>query len=231
MRIALFEDNGEHAAKLTECIQLWADQSGKRVTVTHFVSAFEANELFQFDCILLDVEMPGMDGVELAREIRASGNKVPIVFVSSHTEYSIDGYEVNALRFIDKNASDFERRLFECMDKTAYEVENSLNAYYNIRAGRKLISIPMHEILYFEILDHNLIVHTVSGVFIERKTFSELKNELPKQFVQIGRSHIINVLQAGQITAKQVVFRSGETLIVAPKYSSGLFEAFLSIRS
>lgn len=43
-----------------------------------------------------------------------------IVFISSHTEYSIDGYEVNALCFIDKNSSEFIRRFFECMDKTAY---------------------------------------------------------------------------------------------------------------
>lgn len=230
MKIALFEDNDEHAKRIYEAIERWADQSDKKAVVTRFQSAFEAEQLTLFDCILLDVEMPGMNGINLAREIRSSGNSVPIVFVSSHTEYSIDGYEVSALRFIDKNSSEFERKFFECMDKTAYEVENSLNAYYNIKSNRKLLTIPMREILFFEILDHDLIVHTVAGTFKERKTISELKSDLPGQFVQIGRSHIVNVLQVDRIMAKETRLRDGTALPIAPKYSSELYEAFLNMR-
>lgn len=230
MRIALFEDNELHAKRLEETVAAWAKHSGKTAAISHFSSALEANELALFDCLLLDVEMPGMDGIELAREIRRCGSKVPIVFVSSHTEYSIDGYEVNALRFIDKNAVDFERRVFECMEKTSYEIENSLNACYTIRASRKLVSIPLHEIAYFEVLDHDLVIHTAAGTFSERKTISKIKRELPKQFVQIGRSHIINVLQAVQITASSVELRCGKRLTVSPKYSAALFDAFLEMR-
>ncbi len=230
MRIALFEDNDEHANRISAAVEKWAERSGKQAVITRFCSAFDAEELTRFDCLLLDVEMPGMNGIDLAKEIRRSGNNVPIVFVSSHTEYSIDGYEVNALRFIDKNSSEFERKFFECMDKTAYEVENSLNAYYSIRTNRQLFAIPMYEILFFEVLDHDLIVHTVAGTFKERKTISELKKELPRQFVQIGRSHIVNVLQVDRINTKDALLRNGITLPIAPKYSSGLYEAFMDMR-
>lgn len=119
---------------------------------------------------------------------------------------------MNALRYIDKNSADCERKFFECLDKTAYEVENSLYAYYSIRSNRKLISIPMYEILYFEVLDHDLIVHTASGIFKERKTIAELKKDLPKQFVQIGRSHIVNVLQVDRLTTKEPILRDGTAL-------------------
>ena len=230
MRIALFEDNDEHADKLIDLIDRWAMQNGKAAVVNRFSSPYEATELSRFGCLLLDVEMPGMNGIEFARHIRSSGSKLPIVFISSHTEYSIDGYEVNALRFIDKNSKEFESKLFECLDKTSYEVENSLNAYYNIGSSNRLLSIPMHEILYFEILDHELIIHTVAGTFSERKTLKELKRILPKQFVQIGRSHVVNILQVAQITPKQASFLDGTSLPVAPKYSCELYEAFLAMR-
>lgn len=230
MRIALFEDNDEHAARLKAAVELWSKQNGRNDTVSRFRSAYDAADLSLFDCLLLDVEMPGINGVDFAREIRNDGFKLPIVFVSSHTEYSIDGYEVNALRFIDKNSMHFERKLYECMDKTAYEVENSLNAYYNIKLNRKLLSIPMHEITYFEVLDHDLITHTAAGTFTERKTMAELRKNLPRQFVQIGRSFVVNVLQISQITAKQASLRDGTILPIAPKYAAKLYDSFLTIR-
>lgn len=230
MRAALFEDNDTHAENIIKMVESWAEKSGKKVVVTRFRSAFEAKELSLFDCLLLDVEMPGMNGVDLARETRSNGNRVPIVFISSHTEYSIDGYEVSALRFIDKNSPELERKVFECMDKTSYEIENSLNAYYSIKDGRKLFSIPMCEIMFFEVLDHDLITHTVTGTFRERKTISELKKELPKQFVQIGRSHVVNVLHVSRITAKAATLRDGTALSIAPKYSTVLYESFLEMR-
>ena len=72
-----------------------------------------------------------------------------MVFVSSHTEYSIDGYEVNALRYIDKNSADCERKIFECLDKTAYVVENSLNAYYSIIMISSFCRDRVGSILYY----------------------------------------------------------------------------------
>lgn len=230
MKIALFEDNPVHALRLKEVIQAWAGGRDTCVSVEHFPSVFAAKNLPAFDCLLLDVEMPGVDGLQFAREIRKSGSGVPIVFVSSHTQYSIDGYEVSALRFIDKNAIDFEKRVFECMDKVIYEVENSRKATYVLKSGAQLVRIPMHEILYFEMYDHYLITHTVTGDYRERKTFAELEKELPAQFVKIGRSFLVNVLQVQTMTTREVTMRSGAKLPIARGYAEGLLDAYLRFR-
>ena len=226
MRIAVFEDNAEHTDRITAAIESWAKSTNANVSIAAFRSVFDAADICVFDCIMLDVEMPGMNGIEFAHELRQNGINIPIVFISSYTEYSLDGYEVDALRFLDKNNLHFDRKFNECMDRLAFEINNSLNVYYRITAERKLISIPMHEITFFEVVNHDLVTHTLTGAFTERKTLSQLRTELPKQFVQIGKSLIVNVLQLVQVTKGQVLFRDGTKLPVAPRYSDNLFRAY-----
>ena len=226
MRVAIFEDNIEHAIRLSRLIKAWAESTDTDIALFTFNSAFDAAETTMFDCIMLDVEMPGMSGIEFAHRLRQNGVDIPMVFVSSHTEYGLDGYEVDALRFLDKSDPRFETKLIECLDRIAFELKNSINAFYRITTDRRLISIPMHEITYFEMSNHNLTVHSLTGEFTERKTFAQIKKELPKQFVQIGKSLIINVLQLVQVTKSQATLNDGSKLPVAPKYSADLFRAF-----
>lgn len=226
MRIAVFEDNREYASRLTTLIEIWGKSKKMDISLCIFSSPYEASDLTMYDCLFLDVEMPGMNGIEFAHELRQNEIDIPIVFVSGYTEYSLDGYEVEALRFLDKNDQHFEKKLNECLDRLAYEISNSINAFYRITTERKLISISMREIAYFEVINHNLVIHTLSGIFTERKTLSQLKTELPNQFVQIGKSLIINVLQAAQVTKREVVFHDGKALPVSPKYSNDLFIAY-----
>ena len=55
-----------------------------------------------FDLVFLDIEMPEIDGITLARKLRAVSEKVFIVFLTGHVEYALEGYEVNALRYLTK---------------------------------------------------------------------------------------------------------------------------------
>ncbi len=59
-----------------------------------------------FDIVFLDIEMDGMDGMSCARKIRQSDKDIPIVFLTSHTEMAVEGYEVSAFRFLQKPVDD-----------------------------------------------------------------------------------------------------------------------------
>ena len=65
-------------------------------------SLYEAFLKNPFDLVFLDIEMPGIDGITLAKRLRAVSENVQIVFLTSHIEYALEGYEVNALRYLVK---------------------------------------------------------------------------------------------------------------------------------
>ena len=62
----------------------------------------ESFKALPYDLLFLDIEMPKVDGITLAKSLRAISEKVFIVFLTSHVEYAIEGYEVNALRYLTK---------------------------------------------------------------------------------------------------------------------------------
>lgn len=227
MNIAMFEDNPVHAKMISNVLEHWAQAEKKQIVITRFASPNEAKDVSVFDCIMLDVVMPDMNGLEFAKQIRSSGIRVPIVFISDHVEYSLAGYEVDALRFINKNDIDFPAKLKECMDKTAYEVENSIRLYYTYKENGSFTSVPMSDILYFEVYDHDLIVHTFKGSHAERKTLGLLLSGLPDQFVQCSRSHVINILQVSRLSQREVIIRNGDKLPVTKHFYEAVFKIYI----
>lgn len=225
--IALYEDNIKDAERVIDALNEWACNREKPISVKHYYAAGDVSSLAAFDCIMLDVKMPGINGIDFAREIRLAKILVPIIFVSDHIEYSVDGYEVDALRFLNKNNADFTAKLFECMDKTSYEIENSSQSYYTIKDKGATKSVSFSEVLYFEISNHTISIHTLSGTYSERKKLSELMLELPDQFVRCSRSFIVNVLHIKELTSKNVLLRDGTKLSVTKQHTDDMFKTYI----
>ncbi len=228
MNVVIFEDNPAHADRITGELQGWAKDAGKIVLVTHYTSPADPSLLSAFDCILLDVKMPGKNGMDYARELRRLGVRIPIVFISDHTEYSLSGYEVDALRFLNKNDAGFPQKLRECMEKVAYEVENNIHLFYTFKSNGVFTSIPMRDVLFFEVYDHELQVHTINGVhLVERGTLSALLHNLPEHFVQSSRSYVINILQVMKLSPTEAVMSSGDRIPITKTFSKQAFTRFL----
>ena len=106
MNIAYCEDEKIQLEYMEQLIKKWADEGNDTVTYFGYGSAkellFEHPDSFPFDLLLLDIDMDGMDGMALAKEIREKDQKLPIVFLTNRSEYVFEGYEVGALRYLLK---------------------------------------------------------------------------------------------------------------------------------
>lgn len=106
LRIALCDDEDVFLNYEKEIVSDYLKQKG----LTFRIECFPTGErllkdkiqLDTFDLIILDVEMTGLDGISVAKAIRANNTKVNIAFLSAHMNYSTDGYRVNAVRYILK---------------------------------------------------------------------------------------------------------------------------------
>ena len=71
-------------------------------TYTSGVKLLNAIEGIHYDLVILDIEMPELNGIDTAKHLRKIEEKTAIVFLTSHMEYALEGYEVNALRYLTK---------------------------------------------------------------------------------------------------------------------------------
>ena len=101
-----------------------------------------------FDVIFLDIEMPGENGIEVAKKIK---EKIPgciIVFLTSHVEYAVEGYELEVFRFIPK--SDIEIKIKRCVEDIISRIELQNDFSYVIEKNNELERIRYKDIKYIK---------------------------------------------------------------------------------
>ena len=178
-------------------------------------------------CLFLDIEMGGIDGLETARRIRKHHPGLPILLLTSHTELAMEGYEVQAFRFLAKPLR--QEKLTEAL--RAVERELSSGEKLRITADGREIYVDCRDICYVK--SENVYLNLVMagaeasgserGRFLVRGKLKELFPKLPERsFCQIHRSYIVNLSHVSSFDGRNVQMDTGESLPV----SGGRREAF-----
>ena len=119
IRVGIVDDSRADAEYVQSLAQTWAAEREISLTVELFPSAepilFRYEEKADFDLLLLDIEMDGMDGVSMARRIRRADGHVQIVFITGYSDYIAEGYEVAALHYLVKPLQ--PQKLYAVLDR------------------------------------------------------------------------------------------------------------------
>ena len=106
MKIAICDDEKHYCKQIQECVEIYLDKHhiyGKTEIFMDGNALLERGMLAEFDALFLDVEFGGKaQGMKIAREVHQRNAMLPIVFVSAFIKYSVEGYRVNALRYLLK---------------------------------------------------------------------------------------------------------------------------------
>lgn len=103
LRVAVVEDETEYRGLIQEMVGRYAKEYDLQIQTTAFPDGRELVQNYhKFDILLMDIEMPHLNGMEAAQKIRELDKEVVIVFITNMAQYAIKGYEVDALDFILK---------------------------------------------------------------------------------------------------------------------------------
>lgn len=173
LRIAVCDDN---AGELKRTAALLKDYLDSRPALSASLSRFGdgwslLNTLEQgggFDLYLLDVLMPGLNGIEVGKAIRRLGRDGAIVYLTTSPDYAVDSYQTQAFFYLLKPVS--RGQLFEVLDQAvdALKKRKSTAAIVNTSSG--LRSIPLDDILYVERVDRLMRYHLVTGETADSRT-------------------------------------------------------------
>lgn len=169
---------------------------------------------FFFDLILLDIEMPGNSGMEIAEKIKPYLPDVKIIFITSHMEYTIDAFELSIFRYVPK--SDIEKRLSAAIRDAVRLIELEAEKSYIIQTNSRLEKIPYREIYYIERDGKNASITAVNGVSRVRKSLQQVYGELDAdEFLYIDRGCIVNMIHLMQIKNSMAVLKNGAALPIS----------------
>lgn len=167
-----------------------------------------------YDVIFLDVQMPGMTGLELAKSLKGREVVPKVVFVTAYEEYAVSAFEIRAVDYLLKplvaeRVAETVQRLRESAQAAAPAAPTAPAAserkpqlsFLLCEKDEKQIPLPLGEIVYIFSEGYNVFVQTHNDRLLTRYTLQELTDRLPSdQFFRSHRSYLVNIFQVKEIS-------------------------------
>ena len=212
INFVICDDEGAEREYLTALVRKWAGDKDIKIREFDSGEAF----LFQYeddkpaDILLLDIQMKKIDGVTLAKKIRAKDKEVQIIFVTGYMDYISDGYDVEALHYLLKPVT--EEKFFAILNRASEKLVRNQFALYVSHMGMA-VRIPFYQIRYLEVR-HNHVTIFADEEYVAKTTLNELEKELVKDdvFFRVGRSYIVNLRSVKKCTKTEIYLAGGEVI-------------------
>ena len=209
MKIVICDDNELELAKTRETVEKFINDSPHSITLEVFTSGSDLlshiSRSCPFDLLILDILMPGLNGIQLAAEIRALNQNCKIIFITSSPDFAVDSYDVKAYYYLLKPFS--QSKLLDLLGKVLAELQKNPKSIL-VREKRKLTKVNIDSIQYVESMDHSLILHLngreALSCFGTLNDYAKILLE-NRQFIRCHKSFIVNLYYVQSVTAREFI--------------------------
>lgn len=214
LKIAVVEDDARCAQQLTEYLARYEQERRTELEVTRFSDGDQLVEGYRplFDLILLDIEMPILDGMTTAKLIRSKDPEVVIIFITNMAQYAIQGYAVDALDYVLKPVSYFA--FSQRLDRAIRRMKKRETHFLIVSTREGSQKLALSQIRYVESQGHTLLYHTDQGILSSSGTMAELEKKLePLHFFRGNKGYLINLEHVSGVRGSFAVVGEEELLL------------------
>ena len=203
--IAIVEDEIDCQEQLKEYISKYGKEHNLEFQISVFQDGAEILEGYAsvYDVILLDIEMPKINGMDAAEQIRAMDESVVLMFITNMASYAIRGYGVGALDFVMKpvNYYTFSMKMTRALKRVKQQEQKSI--LLTLQDGVK--KLELNQIYFIEVQNRMLYYHTAEGDYVVRGTMQGAENALAEYpFAKCNHWYLVNLMQVKEVRGNVV---------------------------
>lgn len=206
MRVAVVDDISEDAQAMKENLERFGREQNIEMEIHMFDNAGKFLAEYEEACpelVIMDIDMPGINGMEAAHKMRQTDDNVALLFVTNMKHYALEGYSVDALDYLIKPV-EYENFALRLHKARRYILRNRDENILIYAAGEKIV-LRVSEIYYVESLLHNLIYHSVQGDYKVRNSMTRAEQALRQySFASCNKSYLVNLRYVESIGKDEV---------------------------
>ena len=226
MKIAICDDEKKLRKDLRSLIEIQMDLSGGDYTIEEFEDGRDlaaAEKKKDIQILFLDIEMPGMDGMETAKALRAAGCRMLIILVTAYPDFVFQGYEVQAFHYILKPYQ--PAKIKEVLTKALRETEQTERRYFIIENKSGSLRLTLQDILYFKSERRSICAVTECGQEVFYGRLDDTEEELRGCFQRVHNRYLVNMNHVTRVESTRCLC-GGEEIPVSRAYKQQLAVAF-----
>lgn len=194
IHVAIVEDDPEDTKMLRSYLEEFEREADERFSVAEFTDglAFIGDYRSKYDLVLMDIDMPHLNGLTAAKKLRKVDENAVIIFVTNMAQYAIRGYEVDALDFLVKPVT--QPQLYSKLRKALRKIKNAQNKKLFLCTDESVRCISVRDIRYIEVREHLLTYHLGGEDITVRGQMDKVESELADcHFYRIYKSYLVNL--------------------------------------
>lgn len=236
-KIAICDDESYFAEELKEIISDCMLKKGLVFEIDTYSSGAKFISLgigmLRYSVIFLDINMDEIDGIMTAKKIREVTKEAFIVFVTAFVNYTLEGYKVDAIRYLLKGGNNFKSAIDECINAIIEKMNYTIvTKRFNFNECAK--EIALERLLYVESRLHKLEFHVMEDkmkIYTMYDTLNNLASNLQdNDFVRIHQSYLVNLRYLMSVVRYQAVLTDGTALIIPKARYTYVKDKFISYR-